>query len=46
MKGSIHLEYNDYKHAKITNSKYIKQTLTGYIKNFCNSITKDKNSPI
>ena len=44
MKGSTHQEQNDYKRAKITDSKYIKQTLTGYINNFCNSITKDKRT--
>ena len=45
IKGSINQEYN-YKHMQTSDPKYIKQTLTEYIKNSCNSTTKDKKYPI
>lgn len=45
IKESICQEYNDYKHANITDTNYIKQTLTEHIKNSFSSTRKLNKQP-
>lgn len=45
IKGSICQEYNDDRHANITDAKYTKQTLTEHIKNSFNATRKLNKQP-